>query len=340
MIFKIRQICLIGLVSILFPLGIRETTADSLETPIVQSDIYDPLATPDNDVKTLELVVNDAQRERTLPILVYLPKNSSPSPVIIYSHGLGGSRESSQYLGKHWASRGYTAVFVQHPGSDDRAILENQSRRLNFQRLHQAANWRNYLLRIQDIPVVLDQLEAWNEKRKHDLAGRMNLDKIGMSGYSFGALTTQALGGQNMRQEETPFQDDRIDAALMLSPQAPPYHSPEEAFNAVDIPWMLMTGTKDMAIVGTARVEDRLAIFPALPPNNKYELVLDGADHFVFLDEDRMPGAFNPNHHRAILALSTAFWDAWLKDDQVAQNWLNSDQPREVLEDSDRWQRK
>jgi hypothetical protein len=71
-------------------------------------------------------------------------------------------------------------------------------------------------------------------------------------------------------------------------------------------------------------------------------LVLDGAEHSAFTDRslpgDRKPR--NPNHHRAILALSTAFWDAYLREDDVARTWLDGDGPRTVLEPKDRWQRK
>ena len=38
---------------------------------------------------------------------------------MLFSHGLGGSREGSAFLGKHWAARGYVVVFLQHPGSDE-----------------------------------------------------------------------------------------------------------------------------------------------------------------------------------------------------------------------------
>jgi hypothetical protein len=43
---------------------------------------------------------------------------------------------------------------------------------------------------------------------------------------------------------------------------------------------------------------------------------------------------------RAILALSTAFWDAWLRDDAAAKAWLDGNGPTTVLEKQDRWQRK
>jgi hypothetical protein len=45
-------------------------------------------------------------------------------------------------------------------------------------------------------------------------------------------------------------------------------------------------------------------------------------------------------HHRIILALSTAFWDAYLCGDPQAHKWLEGDGPRSVLDGKDRWQRK
>jgi hypothetical protein len=45
----------------------------------------------------------------------------------------------------------------------------------------------------------------------------------------------------------------------------------------------------------------------------------------VFTDRP-LPGDHeprNPNHHRVILALSTAFWDAYLRNDASALAWLN-----------------
>ena len=80
---------------------------------------YDPLRVPDGGKgETLDLVVNDAKRKRDIPLRIYLPPGKSPTPVVLFSHGLGGSREGCVYLGRHWAARGYVAVFLQHPGSD------------------------------------------------------------------------------------------------------------------------------------------------------------------------------------------------------------------------------
>jgi hypothetical protein len=41
-----------------------------------------------------------------------------------------------------------------------------------------------------------------------------------------------------------------------------------------------------------------------------------------------------------ILAISTAFWDAWLKDDAAARAWLEGEPPRALMAAEDRWQHK
>jgi hypothetical protein len=134
--------------------------------------------------------------------------------------------------------------------------------------------------------------------------------------------------------------DPRIKAAIMFSPSSPRRGSASEAFGGVAIPWMLMTGTKDVAPIGDADVASRLAVFPALPPGRKYELVLDNAEHSAFTERALRHEQRNPNHHRAILALSTAFWDAYLKSDAAAREWLDHKGPSSVLEANDRWRAK
>src|SRR3954467_12365816 len=61
----------------------------------------------------------DTNRNRKVPAKIYYPKGDGPFPVIVFSHGLGGSREGYEYLGRHWASNGYVCVHLQHIGSDD-----------------------------------------------------------------------------------------------------------------------------------------------------------------------------------------------------------------------------
>jgi hypothetical protein len=65
---------------------------------------------------------------------------------------------------------------------------------------------------------------------------------------------------------------------------------------------------------------------PALEPTATFPLSLP---------DDQ--GTRDPNHHRAILALSTAFWDSYLRGDAAARAWLDGSGARSVLEKADRW---
>jgi len=302
---------------------------------------YDPLYVPKgNEPDMIDLTVRDKGREREIPLRVYLPTERTPAPVVLFSHGLGGSCKGNEFLGKHWAARGYVAVFIQHPGSDT-SVWKDIPLRKRMNAMRRAANARNFRLRVNDVSAVIDQLEQWQKTDGHALAGRMNLDRIGMSGHSFGAVTTQAVSGQTFGRLVS-FADTRIKAAMAFSPSSPRRGSPEQAFGNVKIPWMLMTGTKDIAVIGDIDITSRLAVFPALPAGGKYELVLYNAQHSAFADRS-LPGDTekrNPNHHRVMLALSTAFWDAWLRQDGAAKAWLHGDGPNSVLEKNDRWQTK
>src|SRR5690242_13951209 len=82
---------------------------------------YDPLAVSTAGLpKPIEaIVVDDHREQRKIPLYIYLPASKSAAPVVLFSHGLGGSNRGSAFMGQHWAARGYVAVFVQHPGSDE-----------------------------------------------------------------------------------------------------------------------------------------------------------------------------------------------------------------------------
>ncbi len=318
------------------------------------TEAYDPLAVAKTRAaRTIDLDVTDAARQRAIPIRVYLPDATTATPVILFSHGLGGSRQGNAFLGRHWAARGYVAVFLQHPGSDD-SVWRNLPARGRMAAMRDAASAENLLARVRDVHAVLDQLEKWNVAEGHALAGRLDMEHVGMSGHSFGAVTTQAVSGQSYRAPTARgFTDARIDAAIAFSPSTPRGGGGgggagaggdlKAAIAAVKIPWLLMTGTHDAAPIGGQTVESRLAVYPNQPDAiDKYELVLNEAEHSAFTDRalpgDRRPR--NPNHHRAILALSTAFWDAYLRRDAAARKWLDGSGPRSVLQPRDEWQLK
>lgn len=301
---------------------------------------YDPMALPDAKLpESLPLVVVDTTRDREIPVRVYLPSATTKAPVVLWSHGLGGSRDNSAYLGRHWSARGFVVVTMQHAGSDE-SVWKDAKARDRYAAMQKAASGENLLLRGGDVKAVLDQLAAWHATTDHPLHDRLDLEHVGMCGHSFGAVTTQAVSGQTMPMLGAKFTDPRIDAALPMSPSKPRAGDVGKAFGSVRIPWLLMTGTEDVSPIGDIDVAARLAVYPALPASiDRFELVLDGAQHSVF-GERAIGGerAIKEQHHRTILALSTAFWDAYLRSDAAAKQWLGGDGARTALSTGDRWQ--
>ncbi|MDF1746382.1 MAG: hypothetical protein P1V19_21985, partial [Gimesia sp.] len=141
-------------------------------------------AAEQSSVKHLDFEPRDTKRDRVVPVRVYLGEVKSAEPVVLFSHGLGGSRENNSYLGKHWAAAGYVCVFMQHAGSD-REVWRAVKLSDRMAALKNAASGKSTLDRMQDVSFVIDQLEKWNQEKGHPLQGKMDLDHIGMSGHSF-----------------------------------------------------------------------------------------------------------------------------------------------------------
>ncbi|WP_193214146.1 alpha/beta hydrolase family protein [Luteolibacter marinus] len=297
---------------------------------------YDPLKVADGKVVSSTFEV--AGPGRKVPIRVYLPQSSAPAPVILFSHGLGGSRDNNPYLGNHWAKRGYAVVFVQHPGSDE-GVWKDAPMARRMGEMKKAASVESFRNRSKDIPTVIDALERWNGEKGHALDHRLDLAHLGMSGHSFGALTTQAMAGEAKAGGRFSLREPRIDAAVMMSPSPPRAGSPALAFAPIDIPCLLMTGTKDDSPIGGTSPGDRLKVFPHLKKASAWQVVFDQGNHMIFSDRDPLgKTARNARYHRAILALTTAFWDAHLKGDAAAGKWLRDGSARSVLASEDLWQ--
>ena len=75
----------------------------------------------DDACRLVDIEWTDPARRRAVPARLYWPRNGTvetPVPLIVFSHGIGGSRRDYSYLGRHWASKGYASLHVQHVGSD------------------------------------------------------------------------------------------------------------------------------------------------------------------------------------------------------------------------------
>ncbi|BDS08853.1 hypothetical protein NT6N_38930 [Oceaniferula spumae] len=309
-----------------------------------KESVYTPSSA---DTKVVTKLTSFSYDGREVPLKIYLPASKKPVPLILLSHGLGGSRKVGAYLGEQWARAGYVVVAMQHVGSDE-SVWKDVPPLQRKRALTKAASVQTFLARMKDVPATLDQLEKWNVEKNHLLEKRMDMDHIGIGGHSYGAVTTQALAGQQFGPMGPAYLDKRIDAGFAMSPSIPRKGGDaKKAFGKIAIPMLLMTGTKDGNFITKAPPESRRGVFAALPASDKkaktlhYQLVFKDAEHGAFSDH-KLPGedTRNPNHHRAIKAISTAFWDSALKNNAKASDWLNGKSPTTYLAKGDLWQKK
>ena len=262
-------------------------------------------------VQELLLDTKDEKRDRVVPLKIYLPELKDPFPVVLFSHGLGGSRENNKYLGLHWAEDGFVGVFLQHAGSDAE-VWKSAKPGQRMSALKAAASAQSSKDRIADVSYVLDQLGIWNKEKGHILEGKLNLEKVGMSGHSFGAVTTMAVAGRKFPFSQS-YPEERIDAFFAMSPQSGKGLPASKAFGHLEKPILCMSGTKDGSPIDPGlNPESRKDVYAAMPHGDKYQLILDGGEHFAFGDQDgRSSRNRNPKHHPAIQQISVQFWNAY-----------------------------
>jgi predicted dienelactone hydrolase len=274
-------------------------------------------------------VWTDPARTRDIPLKFYYPaEGEGPFPVLLFSHGLGGSREGALYLGRHWASHGYVCIFLQHHGSDEAVWRGLPPGEIMPAMRKVLADPQNAINRPLDVRFVMDQLERLN-RDDAALEGRLDLERIGMAGHSFGAWTTQAVAGQGFMQRGASralLHDARVKAAVMLSPVAR-RNDPRHLFAGIRIPALHLTGTDDHSAVTDSGPADRRIPFDSITAPQQYLVILTGGDHMVFNGHARVgPRARrDERHHDLIRQSTTAFWDAHLRGEAPAREWLEVD---------------
>ncbi len=302
----------LALVAALFPLLCRAQSS--------------PAWSPDrplHEVASLLLTWHDTTRNRDVPVKIYYPADAkSPCPLIIFSHGLGGSREGYSYLGEHWAGCGYICVHLQHLGSDD-AVWRGQGLHAYSALEESVADPKNSVDRAEDVPFAIDQMLALNHKAGSPLEGLVDKNEIGMAGHSFGAWTTLAVLGEK-NPAGVSFTDPRIKCGIAMSPPVPGGAAHAQGqFNAIAVPVFHMTGTLDNSPIGETTASERRIPFDQSTVPGTCLLILKGADHMTFSGHALGVLANRDEHfQKYVLAASTAFWDAMLRHDQAARDWL------------------
>ncbi len=283
-------------------------------------------------VAVLEGEWRDARRDRVVPWLIRYPEGiTGAAPVVIFSHGLGGSRRGAVYYAEHLASHGYVVVMVQHPGSDVSIWRNIRPDLANVDRAALARVTADPMVTINrflDIPFALDQLTAMTAA-PGPLHGLLDMRRVGMSGHSFGAVTTQAMAGQVYPNGRS-LPEPRFKAFLAMSPSPSRDGNNDKAFRGLTRPFLSLTGTEDSFTIRPDESDAEVVAGRQQPfahvAGPAMLVLLTGGDHMVFSGRQEVGGAPRPNdarHRQIILAASLAWWDAWLKDDPKALAYLH-----------------
>ena len=169
--------------------------------------------------QTLDLDWRDDARGRLVPVRLYWPDTAArgaPVPLIVFSHGIGGSRAGYSHLGRYWAGQGYASLHVQHVGSDNQLWRGNLFTLSG--RLQQATQESEAIARVADLRFALDQLLAGER------GTRIDTTRIVAAGHSYGAMTAMLAAGARVERggRALALRDARIRAAILMS--APPFY--------------------------------------------------------------------------------------------------------------------
>ena len=278
-----------------------------------------------------DIVVRDSRRNKDLHVRVFYPSQPGQYPVIVFSHGAGGSQSCCEALTHHWASYGYVTLQPTHDDSfrQRRASGTEDARFMQAVRdaLKTPALWESRPL---DISLLIDLLPNL-QGRFPELAAKLDTNRVGLGGHSMGSFTSEAIGGALFDlpgRLATNAADPRVKAILCLSPQGPgQFGLTERSFDDVAIPYLGITGSLD-SLGPIASPAWHKFPFDHSKPGDKYQIMIQGANHMSFISArtllpNRAPQAQSILDYTNSAAL--AFWDAYLKRDPSAKHYLQSD---------------
>ncbi|MFJ9909165.1 alpha/beta hydrolase family protein [Streptomyces sp. NPDC101152] len=277
------------------------------------------------------VVLSVPGRPVDLQVRVSAPATGTGLPVILLSHGHGGSNNLSSLNGyapiaNLWAAAGFVVIQPTHLSSRTLSRQLADTPGAPF-------FWRS---RAEDMSHILDRLDEI-EKTVPQLAGRIDHDKIAVAGHSLGGHTASLLLGARSADpdtgEEVNLLEPRIKAGVLLAapgrggdilngPMAemvPFFHTTD--FSTMATPTLVVAGDQDDSKHFTDVGPDWHTDPYRLAPAPKTLLTLFGAEHLLGgisgYDADETTDE-SPERVAALARLTSAYLRAQFQPDDHA----------------------
>lgn len=233
-------------------------------------------------------------------------------PLIIFSHGNGGTRYQNTFWCDYMASHGYIIASADHTGNARITILDGKVIPFqNSERQHSAED------RPKDMSFLIDAMTRWNNGADSRFSGRVDLNKIVAAGMSFGSYTAFRVVDS----------ESRFKVVIGMS-------GARAEHTNLRIPALAMIGTEDRTIGPKGNAEVRSYIEKHQGPALLLELKNGG--HYSFTDMFKInklfgdgvgsgkrqgsnePFDFTPMErtYEIINSISVAFCGVYIKEDK------------------------
>lgn len=263
------------------------------------------------------------------------PVRQGRFPLIIFSHGNGGTRHQNTFWCDYLASHGYIVVSADHTGNARMTIIKGEL--ITFQPGERANSAKD---RPADVSFLLDKMIEWNRGGDRRFAGKLDTERAAISGMSFGSFTAHWASDA----------DKRFKAVVAMS-GAPATHT------NLMVPTLRMLGAEDRTLgeSGNALIRHNHAIHkgPA------FLLEMKNGGHYSFTDMFKLTKSFGDGvgvgkrlksgeevvftpmetTYKIINAYSIAFLGYYLKGEKAYQDFLRENHWKdELLWEAKNWQ--
>lgn len=264
-------------------------------------------------VKQHDLAVPGVSKPATLFLPQPRPGVRAPSagfPVIIISHGLGGSRRSYSYLAQDLAATGLAVVNLEHSGSNGQQLIN-----LLRGETDSLVPPIEFLRRPEDVSLTITALTK-ARLTQPALLGHLNMEQVGVIGQSLGGYTALALAGASFDQAKLaqycPASQVTFNPSLLLQCQAAYLGSPNPSladprvkaiftissigsalfgrsgYGRISIPTMMVAGALDTV---APAFPEQIQPFSWLTTPHRYLLLMHKGTHFSGIGDGETGGS-------------------------------------------------